>query len=91
MAGVEENMSEEVLEYCALWCPSMLSGANMIQVWIIPGCFVPDDFGKMAVAVASTEQGCYSVHCIGAVLVGWLGMMWAREPVLTEAVGLSRQ
>lgn len=63
MAGVEESMSQEILEYCALWWPSMLPGANMVRVWIIPGCFVPDQFGNIAVAIVSTDQGCYSVQC----------------------------
>lgn len=40
----------------------------------------------MTRAVVSIDQRCSSVHCPGATLVGWPGLVWTRGIVLTEAV-----
>lgn len=34
-------------------------------------------------AVVSTDQRCPGVHHPGAILVGWLEVVWARDPRLT--------
>lgn len=37
--------------------------------------------------VVSADQGCPGVHHLVATLVGWLELMWARGPGLTEVAG----
>lgn len=87
VAGVEECVSQEVMGWCARWYSSKSYGANMVQVWIVQGALCLCHFGKMALAVVSADQKYPSIHCTMAALIGCLGMMWARSPGLTEAVG----
>ena len=44
----------------------------------------------MVIAVVSADQGFPGIHCTVAALVGRLGMVWARGPGLTEAIGQLR-
>lgn len=45
---------------------------------------------KAAGTTVSADQGCPSVHCARVALVGHLGLVWTRGPVLAEMVGCLR-
>ena len=46
--------------------------------------------GTKAGAIVSADQWCHGVYYPVAALVGWLGLVWARDPGLTEPVGQLR-
>ena len=42
--------------------------------------------GKVAKAVVSADQGCPGVCHSEAILVGWLGLVWARDLEITGVI-----
>lgn len=42
---------------------------------------------KTAGAVVWAGQACPGMHCTVATLMGWLGLVWARDSGLTEVLG----
>ena len=65
----EESKSQEVLECCALWCPSTyhLESTWYRSAWF-PGALCLCHFGRLAVVVVSADQG--AAVCIA------LGLPW---------------
>lgn len=43
--------------------------------------------GMKAGATESANQGYPGVHCLVATLVGWLWLVWTRDPRVTEVAG----
>lgn len=42
---------------------------------------------KTAVPIVRAGQACPGMHRSGVALMGWLGLVWARDSGLTEVVG----
>lgn len=67
--------------------PGKLSGAEVVWVWSVLECFALVSLWQDGWSSSKCSPGCPSVCHARVTLVGWLGLVWARAPGITEMVG----